>query len=274
MFSWLFYALLGLILMVRLGWFGPIPDDTALRNIQTANASEVYTSDNVLIGRFYIENRSEISLDKISPHVVNALIATEDRRFLEHRGIDLWSWLRVGTGMLSGKKSMGGGSTLSQQLAKNLYPRRSYRIKPLGLLINKIRENIISIKLERIYSKDELLALYLNTVPFGGNLFGISEAAKQYFNKTALELSPDQAATLIGMLKATTYYNPVRNPKNAEKRRNIVLRQMVRNKHLTEQEYETLTQRAVGAKLYNQYAANEGSAHDSPSPNPQRQKKV
>lgn len=245
--------------MVRLGWFGPIPDDTELRNIQTANASEVYTSDNVLIGRFYIENRSEISLDKISSHVINALIATEDRRFLDHRGIDLWSWLRVGTGMLSGKKSMGGGSTLSQQLAKNLYPRRSYRIKPLGLLINKIRENIISIKLERIYSKDELLALYLNTVPFGGNLFGISEAAKQYFNKTALELSPDQAATLIGMLKATTYYNPVRNPKNAEKRRNIVLRQMVRNKHLTEQEYETLTQRAVGAKLYNQYAANEGS---------------
>ncbi|MFN4080972.1 MAG: transglycosylase domain-containing protein [Saprospiraceae bacterium] len=258
-FGWMLLCLLALILMVRLGWFGEIPDKDELRNIQTANASEVYTADKVLIGRFYIENRSEITLDKISPHVINALIATEDRRFLDHRGIDLWSWLRVGSGMLAGKKSMGGGSTLSQQLAKNLYPRRQYRIKPLGLLINKIRENIISIKLERVYSKDELLALYLNTVPFGGNVFGISEAAKQYFNKTSLELTPDQAATLIGMLKATTYYNPVRNPQNAEKRRNIVLRQMVRNNHLSEKEYEILAAKPVGAKRYDHFGANEGS---------------
>lgn len=261
---WGFLVLMFLIFLVWIGAFGHIPDRTELKNIETANATEVYTADSVLIGKFYIENRTAIGLDKVSPHVINALIATEDRRFFEHSGIDLYSWGRVLYGMATGKESMGGGSTLSQQLAKNLYPRQKHRvlglyISPVSLLINKIREYLISARLERIYSKEELLGLYLNTVPFGGDLFGISVASKQYFNKKAKDLSPDQAATLIGMLKATTYYNPTRNPENAQKRRNVVLRQMVKNGHLTEKEFNDLSAKPVGAKRYTSDGNNEGT---------------
>ncbi|MDX2135224.1 MAG: transglycosylase domain-containing protein [Saprospiraceae bacterium] len=261
--KWGFLVLMFLVFLVWIGAFGHIPGRTELKNIETANATEVYTADSVLIGKFYIENRTAIGLDKVSPHVINALIATEDRRFFEHSGIDLYSWGRVLYGMATGKESMGGGSTLSQQLAKNLYPRQKHRvlglyISPVSLLINKIREYLISVRLESIYSKEELLGLYLNTVPFGGDLFGISVAAKQYFNKKAKDLSPDQAATLIGMLKATTYYNPNRNPENAQKRRNVVLRQMVKNGHLTEKEFNDLSVKPVGAKRYSSDGNNEG----------------
>lgn len=246
-----------LVLCVWMGVFGRLPNSEELRNIETANATEIYTADSVLIGRFYIENRTAITIENISPTVISALIATEDRRFLEHRGVDFQSWFRVGYGMISGKGS-GGGSTLSQQLAKNLYGRPKYWIPGLGLIVSKIRENFISVRLERIYNKQQILALYLNTVPFGGDVYGINVAAKQYFNKKPKDLSPDQAATLIGMLKGTTLYHPVRNPENARKRRNVVLQQMVRNGDLTQKEYEELSKKPVGAKYYNMGAHNEG----------------
>ncbi len=249
--KWGFYFLLFLIIGVRIGMFGRLPSHEELRNIETANSTEIYTADSVLIGKFYIENRTEISLDRISPYVISALIATEDKRFLEHRGIDVISWMRVAYGVLTRKESLGGGSTLSQQLAKNLYPRKKYWIPGVSLVINKIRENFISIRLERIYSKDELLNLYLNTVPFGGDVFGISVASRMYFNKKARDLSPDQAATLIGMLKGSTLYNPVRNPENAKKRRNVVLLTMLKNGDISQKEYDELIQKPVGAKRYN-----------------------
>lgn len=253
-----------LIFLVGIGVWGRLPGREALRNIETANATEVYSEEGQLIGKYYIENRTAISLDNVSPHVINALIATEDKRFFEHSGIDLISWARVAYGMATGKQeTMGGGSTLSQQLAKNLYPRQPHRIlgmyiSSFSLLVNKIKEYFISIRLEKIYTKNELLSLYLNTVPFGGDIFGIGVASKQYFNKKAKELTPDQAATLIGMLKATTFYNPARNPENALKRRNIVLRQMTKNGHLTEAEYTELSQHPVGARRYSTDGNNEG----------------
>ncbi len=249
--KWGFYLLLLLVVGAWIGFFGRLPDKEELKNIETANSTEIYTADSVLIGKYYIENRTTISNDNISPHIINALIATEDRRFLEHSGIDFMSWLRVVKGMVQRQDNLGGGSTLSQQLAKNLYPRKNYHIPGISLIINKIKENFISIRLEKVYDKQELLNLYLNTVPFGGDVFGISVASRQYFNKKPKDLSVDQASTLVGMLKATTYYNPVRNPENAKKRRNIVLRQMVRNGHLTEKEFEALSKKPVGAKRYN-----------------------
>ncbi len=280
---WGIYFVLLLILCVGLGFFGTLPSSEELRNIETANATEIYSADSVLIGRFYIENRTTIGMGKISPYIVTALLATEDKRFFEHSGIDLMSWVRVAYGVVFKKESMGGGSTLSQQLAKNLYPRKRYPIPGLSIVINKIRENYISVRLERIYTKPELLNLYLNTVPFGGDRYGISVASRHFFNKKPVDLTADQAATLIGMLKATTFYDPNRNPENSRKRRNIVLKQMVRNSSfeisvrvneagmeqvqemirqgkVTQKEYEELMQKPVGAKRYSRDGNNDGAA--------------
>ncbi len=279
---WGIYLLLFLILLVWLGFFGRLPDEAELRSIETANATEIYSEDSVLLGKFYVENRTEISLKDISPYVVTALLATEDRRFFEHSGIDLTSWLRVAYGLIT-KDAKGGGSTLSQQLAKNLYPRKRYGIPGISLLINKIRENFISVRLEHIYTKAELLNLYLNTVPFGGDRYGISVAARHFFNRKAKDLTPDQAATLVGMLKATTYYDPVRNPSNALRRRNVVLQQMVRNStfnvsvrgnepgmdqvqrmiergRISPAEYQALIQKPLGARRYQVDSHIEGPA--------------
>jgi penicillin-binding protein 1A len=259
-FRWGFNFLMFLIVGVWIGLFGRLPSTEELRTIETANTSEVYSADSILIGKFYLgENRTAITIDNVSPYIINALIATEDRRFLEHSGIDVMSWMRVGYGVLSGK-GMGGGSTLSQQLAKNLFGRKDYLIPGISLVINKIRENFISVRLERIYSKQELLNLYLNTVPFGGDVYGINVAAQQYFNKKPKDLSVDQAASLVGMLKGTSIYHPVRKPDRAKDRRNVVLKQMVLNNHLTQKEYEELSKKPVGAKNYNLDGNNEGAA--------------
>lgn len=277
-----FVFVLLLVFGVGMGFFGELPKEDELRNIETANSTEIYSVDSVLIGRFYIENRTTIGLDKISPYLVTALLATEDKRFFEHSGIDIMSWFRVAYGVLF-QQEMGGGSTLSQQLAKNLYPRRRYPVPGLSIVINKIRENYISVRLERIYTKAELLSLYLNTVPFGGDRYGVSVASRHFYNKKPRELTPDQAATLIGMLKASTYYNPARNPENARRRRDIVLRQMVRNSSfdisvrvnepgmdqvaemiregkVTDEEYTELVKKPIGAKRYSRDGNNEGVA--------------
>lgn len=256
---WGFNFILLLIIGVWIGLFGRLPSTQELREVETANSTEIYTADSVLIGKYFIENRTAISLENVSPFIINALIATEDKRFLEHSGIDIMSYLRVGYGLATGQKQRGGGSTLSQQLAKNLYPRKNYYIPGVSMIINKIRENFISVRLEKVYSKPQLLSLYLNTVPFGENAFGINVAARQFFGKKPNDLTVDQASTLVGMLKGTTLYNPLRNPKNAQNRRNVVLQQMVKNGHLTEKEYEELSKKPVGAKRYNVDSNNEGA---------------
>ncbi|MBK8517368.1 MAG: transglycosylase domain-containing protein [Saprospiraceae bacterium] len=228
--KWGFIFVIAIILMTLFGVFGKLPTADEIKSIETSDASEIYSSDGVMIGKYYTENRTTIKLDSISPYLITALLAIEDKRFFEHSGIDLWSWMRVFKGVATNTQSMGGGSTLSQQLAKNLYPRKNYKIPGLSIFINKVKENIISIKLENIYNKEELLTMYLNTVPFGGNRYGIQEAARYFYNKRPKELAPEQAATLIGMLKATTALDPTRNPKNSEKRRNLVLSQMLQNR--------------------------------------------
>ncbi len=228
-----------LTFLVKVGFFGQLPSDKELSNIQNNIATEIIDQSNTVIGRYYVENRINAKDAEISEIITQTLIATEDARFFNHRGIDLRAWARVfiKTILLSNSSS-GGGSTLSQQLAKNLYPRKNYLV--LSLPINKIREMLIALRLEKIYSKDDLLRLYLNTVPFSDNIYGIKTASARFFNKSPQDLKYEEAAVLVGMLKANTRYNPVRNPNLAKERRNTVINQLYKNGYINEKESATL----------------------------------
>lgn len=230
----------GLILAVRGGIFGHVPSTDELSNINNHEASLVYSADKELIGKYYAENRSVVKLDEIPPYVIDALISTEDVRFLEHDGVDLRSLLRVLVkSILLGQDNSGGGSTISQQLIKNLYGRKGYRF--LSMPITKIREMVIASRLEEVYSKQEILALYLNTVSFGENVFGIENASMRYFSKNCKDLTIEESAVLVGMLKANTYYNPHINPKHSFERRNTVLALMKKNNTLGNYSFDSLT---------------------------------
>ncbi len=230
--------------MVLKGFFGPLPTERELKTIHHLEASIVYDANNKQLGRFYVQDRSPVSYSNISPKLINALIATEDQRFFEHQGIDLRSLGRVVVKtILLQKGSSGGGSTLTQQLVKNLYPRKNY--KAFYYPINKMRELITAYNLEQIYSKEELLEFYLNTVSFGEDVYGIESASQRYFNTSAKRLNQQQAAILVGMLKATTSYNPVRHPKASLKRRNLVLAQMIKQDMLTQEECDSLQKTAL-----------------------------
>jgi penicillin-binding protein 1A len=218
------------ILLLFVVWF-ETPWNSELRNIKNQVASEIYSADSVLIGRYYIQDRTEVVYNDIAPAVREALIATEDARFYQHEGVDYRSLGRVIVkSIIKQDESAGGGSTLTQQLSKNLYPRKRYWF--FSMLINKMREVRTALKLEDIYSKDELITLYLNTVPFADNVFGIEAAANRFFSVKAKDLSIDQAAVLIGMLKATYSYNPRLFPDRSLKRRNTVIRQMIKYNYL------------------------------------------
>lgn len=220
---------------ISLGFFGEMPSKRKLRNLENHTASEVYSSDSVLIGRYYIQDRTNVNFDGISPNLINALIATEDVRFYKHSGVDYRSLGRVFIKtLLMQEESSGGGSTISQQLAKNLFPRKKFG--RFHMLVNKVKEAMIARRLESVYSKNEILTLYLNTVPFGDNAYGIEAASERYFSKDPSELDLAEAAVLVGMLKANTTYNPRRNPELSKRRRNIVLDQMHKYGFLTEEE--------------------------------------
>lgn len=224
-------SVLGLLLLFWLAILLTVPSVRDLRGVRTQMASDIYTADSLLLGRYYNQYRTVVSFEDIPRHVFDALVATEDERFFEHHGIDYRSWARVlFRTILRGDESGGGGSTISQQLAKNLFPRREYLI--LALPINKIREVAIARRLERAHSKEELLTLYLNTVPFPENVFGIDVASRRFFNRPPRKLGVEQGATLIGTLRATSYYDPTEYPERALKRRNVVLSQMERNGYL------------------------------------------
>jgi|APTNR8051073442_1049403.scaffolds.fasta_scaffold00003_389 penicillin-binding protein 1A len=215
------------------------PWNSELRRIRNQVASEVYSADSVMLGRFYLQDRTEVEYKDIAPAVVEALVATEDARFYQHGGVDYRSLGRVIVkSIIQQDESAGGGSTLTQQLSKNLYPRKRYWL--FSMLINKMREVRTAVKLENIYSKEELITLYLNTVPFADNVFGIEAAAERFYSIDAKELSIDQAAVLVGMLKATYSYNPRLFPDRALKRRNIVLRQMVKYNYLAKTKADSL----------------------------------
>lgn len=253
-----FTFILGLIFLIWMGAFGEIPTKQDLKNIQNATASEVYSSDRKLLGKYFRENRVNVDLDEISDHFKNALVATEDARFFEHSGIDVRSWIRVFfKTILLQDLSSGGGSTISQQLAKNLFKRKRHKF--LEIPINKIREMMIARRLEGVYSKDELLALYLNTVPFSRNIYGVKVASQQFFNTNPTDIKLEQAATIIGTLKANTYYDPVKNPKNALRRRNTVLGQMKKYNYLSQIEFDSL--KAIPLEVdYHAESRNQGLA--------------
>ena len=244
---------------LSMGCLGFMPSFEELENPKSNLASEVISADGEILGFIGVENRSNVSYDEISPNVINALIATEDVRFYDHSGIDIRSLGRVFTKtILGGSSSSGGGSTITQQLAKNLFPRE--RKSKLGIVYSKFKEWIVAAKLEHNYSKDEILTMYLNTVDFGSNAFGIKTAAKTFFDKAPSDLTVEEAAVLVGLLKAPSTYNPVRNPQNALNRRNTVLSQMQKYDYLTQQEYDSLSAIPINMSRYSPQTHNEGNA--------------
>lgn len=234
------------------------PWNSELRNIRNQVASEVYSADSVLLGRYYIQDRTEVGYSEIAPAVIDALIATEDARFYQHAGVDYRSLGRVIVkSILQQDESAGGGSTLTQQLSKNLYPRKRYWF--FSMLINKMREFRTAIKLENIYSKEELITLYLNTVPFADNVYGIEAAADRFYSVKAKHLTIDQAAVLVGMLKATHNYNPRLFPDRSRTRRNVVLNQMVKYGYLQKQKADSLKKLPLELE-YNKISHHQGLA--------------
>lgn len=237
------------LLFVYLGVFGRLPSTDDLAQINNDIASEVYADGGVLMGKYYYQNRMSIENRGISQHAKNALVATEDKRFFQHKGFDIVSLGRVlFKTVLIRNKAQGGGSTISQQLAKNLYPRKRYG--PFSILVNKSREIFTASRLEEVYSKEEILTLYLNTVPFGEDVYGIEAASLRFFSKHSSKLKPKEAAVLIGMLAANTAYNPRANPKNSTKRRNIVLDRMTEFGFLGKAESEKLKKSDLGVNYH------------------------
>ena len=243
------FLYLGAVDINFLWLFGKSPGYfSGIRDAQTSQASEIYSSDGVMIGKFFNENRTPVKYEDVAPTFWRALIDTEDERFYSHMGIDpigLFGAMKDAILRHDGR----GASTITQQLAKNMFRVRSQystgllgKIPGLRILIVKSKEWIIATKLETIYSKQEIITMYANTVDFGSNAFGIKTAAKTYFNTTPRDLTTEQAATLVGMLKATTYYNPLSHPDNSIRRRNQVLRNMVTHNDLTQQQCDSLMQ--------------------------------
>ena len=225
----LFGVFLGFI---YLGVFGHVFSVKELKNFKNETASLVVSDRGKLIGKFFADNRTNVDFEQLPADLVNALVATEDARYFEHEGVDSRSLLRVLVkSIILQQKSAGGGSTITQQLAKNMYGRKGYGF--LSMPVNKTKEIILAYRLESIYSKEDILTLYLNTVPFGENVLGIEAAAHRFFNKGVEKLKIEESAVLIGMLKANTYYNPRLYPEHALSRRNVVLEQMEKYGYLT-----------------------------------------
>ncbi len=229
------------LLSIYAGLWGKLPAVDELSEIQYQRASEIYSADSVLIGKFYLYDRQPIPYQEMPDFLVKSLVAIEDKRFYEHKGVDYTSLFRVGfKTVLLGDSSSGGGSTISQQLAKNLYPRENNgRIQ---LLASKFKEMITARRIEKIYDKDEVLELYLNTVSFGDNTFGAESASLRFFGKRAKELKIEEAAVLTGMLKATYSYNPRLFPERSRTRRNTVLKAMANEGSIKMREADSLSQ--------------------------------
>lgn len=235
-----------------LGLFGALPDFKTLENPDSEVASELYSIDGFLLGTYARENRSPVSYNELSPNLINALVATEDVRFEDHSGIDVRAMARVFFKSLILGQDAGGGSTLSQQTAKNLFKTRTdanqgflSSIPGLRMLIIKTKEWIVASQLEKAYTKQEILTMYLNTSEFGSNAYGIKTAARTFFNKAPDELDVQEAAVLVGLFKAPTYYSPVYNPDNSLRRRNTVLSQMVKNNSLSQAEYDSISKMPI-----------------------------
>lgn len=248
-FIWIsFYAMLGLIVLLitatNYGFFGKMPTLEEIQNPSASMASEVFSDDGTAMGKYYLEDRTPVEMKLISPNVIKALIATEDERFYEHSGIDGKSMLRAIKGVVTFNPA-GGASTITQQLALNMFGgQRSFN--KLERAMQKVKEWIIAVKLERNFTKDEIITYYLNTVAFGDNVYGIRNAAITFFQKEPLDLTIDEAALLVGVLKANTTFNPRRFPEASRNRRNVVIDQMVRNRFVDIAEAEKLKAKPIG----------------------------
>lgn len=251
-------AVTGFLMSIRNGTFGPLPTRTDLEEISNPLAAEVYAQDSTLLGRYFLEHRSNVRFDHISPHFINALVATEDARYFHHNGVDLRAWARVFyKSVLQKDEASGGGSTITQQLVKNLYPRQDYG--KYSLVINKLKEVFIAMRLESIYNKEEIMEMYLNTVPFSHNTYGIKVASQRFYGISPEKLTAEQSAVIVAMLKATTTYDPVMNPENSLERRNLVLHQMNKYGYLATEETDSLQRLPLGLK-FSPLNHNEGIA--------------
>ncbi len=238
---WKWYFITGgvfalFLLLLNFGWIGDMPDLDDIENPTASLASQVYAQDGTPMGKFYLEDRISVKYRDLSPYLIQALVATEDKRFYDHYGVDGEGLLRA----VAFLGSQGGASTITMQTAKNLFTDNWSTKNKLLRVIQKIKESIIAIKLERNFTKQEILTLYLNTVPFSENLFGVSNASRSFFQKEPDRLNVEEAALLIGMINAPTKYNPNRNPKLALERRNLVLNRMASQKYITDEQAEQL----------------------------------
>ncbi|MBU2998069.1 transglycosylase domain-containing protein [Cellulophaga baltica] len=225
---------------IYIGIWGKLPSKTELSKLEYQKASEVYTADSVLIGKYYLFDRQPIAFEEFPENLKNALISIEDERFYSHSGVDYPSLFRVAIkSILMQDQSSGGGSTITQQLAKNLYPRKDRN--KTNIAVDKIKEMFIASRIEDLYNKDEVLYHYLNTVSFGDNTFGIESASLKFFNKKARNLTTEESAVLVGMLKATYGYNPRIHTENSLRRRNLVINAMFKNEFISEAEKDSIS---------------------------------
>ena len=228
--------------------FADIPSFEELENPQSNLATQVIAEDGEILTTFHIENRSYVSYEELSPNLVHAAVATEDSRFYRHSGIDFESLARVLVKtVLGGSSSQGGGSTITQQLAKTLYPRQDVSSKipgvsTLKMVWIKLKEWVTAVKLERSYTKDEIMNMYMNQIFFGSNAYGIKVAAQTFFGKSPIDLTVEEAATLVGMVNKPTRYNPALNPDKSLARRNLVISRMEQNGFLTKEEADSIQQ--------------------------------
>lgn len=260
-----FFLYLGAVDTNFLGLFGVSPSTEIIQNPITNEASYIYSADSVMLGKFFNENRSPVKFDEISPYVIDALISTEDERFYLHHGIDYQGLFAAFKDIAKGNPR--GASTITQQLVKNLFKIRSQystgllgKVPGLGILVMKSKEWITAIKIEGMYSKQDILTLYLNTVDFGSNSYGIKTAAKTYFKTTPQNLTAEQSAVLVGLLKATTTYNPKVNPDRSLERRNVVLNNMYTHGKLTKAECDSLCQLPLDVSRFNVENSYDGQA--------------
>ena len=253
-----FFLLIILVDINFLWLFGTGPTMEDINNITQCEASVIYTADGKVMGKFFSENRTPVKYEDISPLLIETLVCTEDERFYNHHGIDFQGIGSALKDFLLGRRARGA-STITQQLVKNLYKARNSeryskgllgRVPGVKLVVMKIKEWIAAVKIERRFSKNEIITLYLNTVDFGSNAFGINTAAETYFNTKPRDLTYEQSAVLIGLLKATTTYNPRINPKNSLRRRNTVLQNMLKLRHLTPDQYDSLIQIPIKLDYY------------------------
>ncbi|MBQ7472612.1 MAG: penicillin-binding protein [Prevotella sp.] len=248
------FLYLGMVDINFLWLFGKSPGFISGLEPQISQASEIYSADGKMIGKFFNENRTPVKYEEVNPVFWRVLIDTEDERFYQHYGIDPIGMFGAAKDALLHHDARGA-STITQQLAKNMFKMRSKysngllgHIPGVKMIIIKTKEWIIATKLEMLYSKEDILTMYANTVDFGSNSFGIKTAAKTYFGITPKELTTEQAAVLVGMLKATTYYNPISHPENSLKRRNVVLSNMIQHKDLTRAEFDSLSRIPIEMK--------------------------